>query len=231
MERTSAIACDVRNREEIDHLLGLTLHNFGRVDIWINNAGHGLVDSIREMDMAACREMFDTNLFGAIYGMQVAATAMRQQGGGAIINIASVAGHIPLPYGAAYSGTKFALIAMGKAARIEMRKSGVHVMTVCPGFVATNFGANVVRGSSNRKVGSPIAGITAERVAHAVLRGYLKRKREIVVPWRDRVFIKLYQLCPGLVEFGMIRLMKGGDSLKSTALDATPTGQQSRKQP
>jgi short-subunit dehydrogenase len=205
-ERTLALACDVRNHEEIDRLLSLTLHNFGRLDIWVNNAGHGLADSVVEMDMAACREMFDTNLFGAIYGMQVAIRAMRQQGSGAVINISSVAGHIPLPYSAAYSGTKFAMNAMGKAARLELQGTGVNVITVCPGYVATNFSQNLVRGrNASQHLGSPIRGISDGRVARAVLQAYLKNKREVVVPWRDRIFITLYQLCPALVEYGMMR--------------------------
>jgi short-subunit dehydrogenase len=206
--QTLAVACDVRNREEIERLLSLTLHNFGRVDIWVNNAGHGLHDTVSDMDMAACREMFETNLFGAIHGMQVAIPAMRRQGGGTVINISSVAGHIPLLFGGAYSATKFALNAMGKAARLELKRTGVHVMTVCPGYVATNFGKNVVRGRSHDRMASPLRGIGSDRVARAVLQGYLKRKREVVVPWHDRIFITLYQLWPGLVEYGMTRLVK-----------------------
>ena len=116
--RTVAIACDVRNREEIDRLLSLTLHNFGRVDIWINNAGHGLLDSVASMDMKACREMFDTNLFGAVECMQAVIPVMKRQGEGMIINVSSVAGHIPLPYSAAYCATMIAKNAMGKAARM-----------------------------------------------------------------------------------------------------------------
>ena len=113
-DKTLVLTCDVRNREEIDRLLSLTLHNFGRVDIWVNNAGHGMNDSVEMMDRDAYRRMFDTNLFGAIDGMQAAIPAMKRQGGGVIINISSVAWHIPLPYAAAYSATKFALNAIGK---------------------------------------------------------------------------------------------------------------------
>jgi short-subunit dehydrogenase len=208
LERTLALACDVRNREEIDLLLNLTLHNFGRVDIWINNAGYGLHDAVAEMDVAAARELFETNFFAALGGMQAAIPAMLRQGGGVIINISSVAGHIPLPFGAAYSATKFALNAIGKAARLELKGTGVHVMTVCPGYVATDFKRNMVRGRSRLHIASPVHGIAAERVARAVLRGCLKRKREIVVPWRDRIFIILYQLCPQIVEHAMARMVK-----------------------
>jgi short-subunit dehydrogenase len=208
LDRTLALACDVRNREEIERLLALALHNFGRVDIWVNNAGHGLSDSVAHMDMDACRELFDTNLFGAIDGLQVAAPAMRRQRSGTIVNIASVAGHITLPFASAYSASKFALLAFGNAARMELKGSGVHILNVSPGFVATNFSQNVVRGSTGRRVDSPIRGTTAERVARAVLYGYLKQRREVVVPWFYRIFITLHQLLPGLVEYGMTRMAR-----------------------
>src|ERR1700680_3190210 len=106
--------------------------------------------------------MFDTNFFGAVAGMQAVVPVMRQQGGGTIINISSVAGHIPLPFHAAYSATKFALNAVGKAAGVELKKDGIHVLTVCPGFVRTAFSRNVVRGKELKKVrpGS-VRGITA----------------------------------------------------------------------
>ncbi len=206
-ERTLAMACDVRHREEVDRAIGLTLHHFQRIDIWVNNAGHGLLDSVALMEMAACREMFDTNFFGAVMAMQAVIPVMRQQGEGSIINISSVAGHIPLPFHAAYSATKFALNAIGKAAGVELKKDGIHVLTICPGYVRTGFGENAVRGNELKRVrpGS-VRGITAERVARATLRGYLKRKREVIVPWAMYVPQKLYQLFPGLVEWAMGRM-------------------------
>src|ERR1700728_3906713 len=144
-ERTLAMACDVRHREDIDRAIGLTLHHFQRIDVWVNNAGHGLLDSVAQMDMAAFREMFETNFFGAVAAMQAVVPVMRQQGGGAIINISSVAGHIPIPFHAAYSAAKFALHAIGKAAGVELKNDGIHVLTVCPGYVRTDFGRNATR--------------------------------------------------------------------------------------
>ena len=86
--------------------------------------------------------MFETNFFGAMSAMQAVIPVMRQQGGGTIINISSVAGHIPLPFHASYSATKFALNAIGKAAGVELKKDSIHVLTVCPGYVRTAFGEN-----------------------------------------------------------------------------------------
>jgi short-subunit dehydrogenase len=208
-ERTQAMACDVRHREDVDRAIGLTLHHFQRIDVWVNNAGHGLLDSVAQVDMAACREMFDTNFFGALGAMQAVIPVMRRQGGGTIINISSVAGHIPIPFHAAYSATKFALNAIGKAAGVELKKDKIHVLTVCPGYVRTAFGENTVRGTELKQVrpGS-VRGISAERVAAATLRGYLKRKREVIVPWPMYVPQKIYQLFPWVVEMAMGRLAK-----------------------
>src|SRR5271168_452849 len=206
-ERTLAMACDVRHREDVDRALGLTLHHLQRIDVWVNNAGHGLLDSVAQMDMAACREMFETNLFGAVGAMQAVIPVMRQQGGGTIINISSVAGHIPIPFHAGYSATKFALNAMGKAASVELKKDRIHVLTVCPGYVRTAFSENVVLGNEQKKVRpDSVRGITAERVARATLRGYRKQKREVIVPWTMYVPQKTYQLFPGLVERAMARM-------------------------
>ena len=208
-ERTVALSCDVRNSEEIDRVLALTLHHFKQVDVWVNNAGHGLLDSVAQTDMGACHEMFETNFFGAMSAMQAVIPVMRQQGGGTIINISSVAGHIPLPFHASYSATKVALNAIGKAAGVELKKDGIHVLTVCPGYVRTAFSENAVRGNELKKVrpGS-IRGVSAERVARATLRGYLKQRREVIVPWAMHLPVKLYQLFPAVVEWGMGRMTK-----------------------
>lgn len=207
LDRTVALSCDVRNSEEIDRVVALTLHHFKRIDVWINNAGHGLLDSVAQMDMAACHEMFETNFFGVVSAMQAVIPVMLEQGGGTIINISSVAGHIPVPFNAAYSATKFALNAVGKAAGVELKKGGIRVLTVCPGYVRTAFGENAIRGRELKRVrpGS-VRGITAEKVARATLRGYLKRKREVIVPWTMHLPVKFYQLLPGLVEWAMGRM-------------------------
>jgi short-subunit dehydrogenase len=206
---TLAMTCDVRHREDIDRAIGLTLHHFQRIDVWVNNAGHGLLDSVAQMDMAALREMFETNFFGAVAAMQAVIPVMRQQVGGTIINISSVAGHIPLPFHAGYSATKFALNAIGKAAGVELKTDGIHVLTVCPGYVRTQFGKNVVLGNEQKKVRpDSVRGITAERVARATLQGYRKQKREVIVPWTMYVPVKIYQHFPGLVERAMARMAK-----------------------
>lgn len=206
---TLALSCDVSHREEIDRVVSLTLQHYQRIDVWVNNAGHGLLDSVASVDMAACRETFDTNFFGTVACMQAALAVMKQQGAGTIINISSVAGHIPLPFHAVYSATKFAMNAFGKAARVELKSAGINVLTVCPGYVRTDFSANAIKGREAKTVRpSSVRGISVERVARAVLHGYLKQKREVVVPWTMHPAIKVYQLFPGLVERAMVKMAR-----------------------
>lgn len=208
-ERTFAMACDVRDRKAIDAVVEATQQRFRRIDVWINNAGHGILDGVTKVDLAAARATFETNFFGAVEAMQAVIPVMQPQGGGTIINISSVAGHIPLPFHSLYSATKFAMNAVGEAARVELAGSGINVLTVCPGYVRTDFGANAIRGSELKQVRpARIRGITAERVANAVLRGYVHGKREVVVPWTLHGAIKMYQLFPGLVEWAMVRLAR-----------------------
>jgi short-subunit dehydrogenase len=206
-DRTLAMACDVRNREEIDRALALTLHNFNRVDVWVNNAGVGIRDTVADMETSALRELFETNFFGTIACIQAVVPAMREKGGGSIINISSVAGHIPVPFMALYSASKFAVNALGKGARLELKRDNINLLTVCPGYVSTDFGAHVVADRKGNVRPQSVRGITAERVAQAAYRGYCKGKREVVVPWTMIPVIKLYQLFPGLVEWGMGKAM------------------------
>ncbi len=213
--RTLALACDVRNREDIGRALALTLHQFDRVDVWVNNAGVGIRDSVADMEPSACRELFETNFFGTIACMQAVVPAMREEGGGAIINISSAAGHIPVPFMSLYCASKSAVNALGKGARLELKRDNIHVLTVCPGYVSTGFGKHLVANRQGAVRPQSVRGITAERVAQAAYRGYRKGKREVVVPWSVIPAIKLYQLFPGLVEWGMRRAMRNAKVKKS----------------
>ena len=218
LDRSVAVACDVTKRSDIANLLAQTLSRFQRVDVWVNNAGYGLMDSVESMDMSQCRRMFDTNLFGAIEAMQLVTPVMRKQGSGTIINIASTAGHIAVPFMAAYCATKHAMRAIGNAARVELRGTGVNVLTVCPGYISTDFSVNAVKGKDRLRLGAAAKrGITADRVARAVLRGYLGGKRELSVPWRDYIVIKLYENLPGLVNLAMARMLAPADKVIAEA--------------
>jgi short-subunit dehydrogenase len=212
MDRTLAVACDVTVRTQIEALLASTIERFGRVDVWVNNAGFGLIDSVERMDMAACRRMFDTNLFGAIECMQVVAPVLKRQRSGAIVNVSSVAGIVTVPYMGAYGATKHALNCIGRAARLELAPYGVHVNTVCPGYVQTDFNANAVHGAENlRFAGSRNMGITADHVAEAAWNAYRSNRLQVVVPWSNNLLVGLYRFAPGVFNWGLLKMLRRMD--------------------
>ena len=207
-DRTAAIACDVQDRRQIEDLVRACRDRFGRIDVWINNAGYGMRDSVAAMSMEECRRLFDTNFFGTIECMQAVIPVLQAQRSGTIINISSVVGHLPVPYMGAYCASKHALNAISEAARLELESSGIRVISVCPGRIKTNFGVNTVRGSQDKRLGDSQQGISAERCARAILKGYLRRTREVFVPWHAFWMSHLYELFPQVVEFGMRKMLK-----------------------
>ncbi len=208
-ERTLAVACDVCDPAQITALLRASLDAFGRVDIWVNNAGFGLLDSIERMQRDDYRRMFETNLFAVIEAMQQVIPVMKRQASGCIINISSVAGYIAVPYMGAYAATKAALNRISRAARLELAGSGVSVINICPGYVQTSFGEHAVRGTDRMRVSERVRhGITAERVAEAVLRAYDRNLAESIVPGGYRLLIALAILAPFIIDFGLKQMMR-----------------------
>jgi short-subunit dehydrogenase len=200
-ENTLCLSCDVNKREQVDGVMQSAVRQFGRLDILVNNAGFGLNDSVERMQIADLRRMFDTNFFGTMECMQSAIPIMRQQGGGDIVNVSSVSGHISMPYMGGYAASKHAMQAIGLAARQELQRHNINVVTICPGYIATNFGKNMVQGAGSQRVGDSVRrAVGPDVVARDTLKAVLKRKRQAVTPWFYWIFIKLYQNMPGLVE-------------------------------
>jgi uncharacterized protein len=203
------LACDVSKRDQVEALMRAALEKFGRVDILVNNAGFGLNDSIEKMDTSELRRMFDTNLFGALDCMQAVIPILRRQGGGDIVNISSVSGHITTPYMGGYAASKHALQAIGMAARMELQRHNINVVSICPGYIKTDFAQNMVKGSQPQRIGgSSRRGATAELVARDTLKALLKRKRQAVTPWVYWLAIKLYENAPQFVENRIRKAMK-----------------------
>ena len=129
---------DVRQEESIKTAVQQILNETGRIDIVINNAGVGITGAVEELPAEALHNVFATNLYGAISVIQQVLPSMRAQGKGLIINIASIAGYMGLPFRGAYSASKGALLLMSEALRMELKPFGIEVTTVSPGDYATD---------------------------------------------------------------------------------------------
>ena len=115
------------------------MHEKGRVDVLVNNAGYGLMCPIEDASMQAIHAQFDVNVFACVKLMQLVTPVMREQNFGLIINMSSVVGHVSMPLIGFYAASKHALEAISDSARNELYKFGIHVVLVEPGAIQTEF--------------------------------------------------------------------------------------------
>jgi NADP-dependent 3-hydroxy acid dehydrogenase YdfG len=133
---------DVRRRDDQSALVKLACERYGKLDVFVNNAGVMPISPLDDLRVEDWEEMIDVNIKGVLYGIAAALPVFRAQGFGQFVNIASVAGHKTTPTMAVYSGTKFAVRAVSEGLRQE---AGDHlrVTIVSPGMVRTNFAEGV----------------------------------------------------------------------------------------
>lgn len=129
---------DVSRADEVEALAQVALEAFGRIDVWINNAGMDAFGTFADMPLETIERCLQINLFGTIHGMKAVLPHFIERGSGTIINNASLVGIVPTPFHAAYVASKFAIRGLSHSVRQElMAHPGVHVCTICPSSIDT----------------------------------------------------------------------------------------------
>jgi short-subunit dehydrogenase len=172
--RTHIVTADVTRRADVERIRDEAIRAFGHVDVWINNAGKGILRPVLELTDDDVDEMIDVNVKSALYGMQAIAPHFMERGSGHIVNISSFLGRVPVaPPRSAYSAAKAALNTLTANLRVDLQRThpGIHVSVVMPGLVSTDF-ARHARGSTGAMpagpIGSPMQPQTPEEVATIV---------------------------------------------------------------
>jgi len=144
---TNAIAliADVTDRPSIDAAVAHVEARHGRIDVLVNNAGFGMVGAIEETSLAQIREVFETNVFGAIGVIQAVLPGMRARRAGHVITITSVSGWAPWAGTAVYGASKFAMECIGRTLAQELAPLGIKVSNVAPGGLRTDFAGPSLR--------------------------------------------------------------------------------------
>jgi len=134
---------DVTSDESVEAAVGEVLRIDGRIDLLVNNAGFGVAPAgAEESSIDQARSIFETNFFGLIRMTRAVVPHMRRQGSGRIINIGSVLGFLPMPYGALYAATKHAVEGYSESLDHELRTRGIRVSVIEPAYTKTPFDAN-----------------------------------------------------------------------------------------
>ncbi|MGA8050485.1 MAG: oxidoreductase [Burkholderiales bacterium] len=137
------LALDVTRDESVQAAVDELMRLEGRIDLLVNNAGFGVAPAgAEESSIEQSRAIFDTNVFGIIRMTRAVVPHMRRQGSGRIINIGSVLGFLPMPYGALYAATKHAVEGYSESLDHELRTRGIRVSVIEPAYTKTQFDAN-----------------------------------------------------------------------------------------
>ena len=182
-------ALDVRDTERLNEAAAALLRDWGCPQVVIANAGisHG-VDLSQEPDLDVAADIMDTNWTAALATLAPFIAPMRTRGSGALVGIASVAGVRGLPCHAAYSASKAALIRSLESLRVELRPSGVRVVTISPGYVATPM-------TAGNRFRMPFL-ITPERFARGALRAIDAGRAYTTIPWQMGLLSAFLHIVP-----------------------------------
>jgi NAD(P)-dependent dehydrogenase (short-subunit alcohol dehydrogenase family) len=193
-----ALGADVTRASEVREAVDRTLETFGAIDILVNSAGVLIPDSVELMEPADLELMIGVNLYGTVHALQAVLPSMRARSKGNIVNIASLAGRRGLPPLGGYCATKFAVVGLTEALRVELYGSGITASLIMPGVIDTPM---VRKGNSKKAaLSDSIIAMPPQWVTWAVIAAVVLGLAEVDVPPGAAVAEKFAALFPGLTD-------------------------------
>jgi len=206
--RATVEVLDVRDAEAVERAAAITLERSGRVDYVFNNAGVGVMGEAHLLEKRDWDLVLDVNLHGVVHVIRAFYPRLLTQGFGHLVNTASLAGLMGVPFLSVYSATKHAVVALSKAMRIEAAPRGVRVTALCPGAIKTPIltgsahGRSVYPMSDERKLSwwarfkPGDVDVFAKQAADQLARNV----GVVVLPRHNLLPLRLFRMIPGLEE-------------------------------
>jgi dehydrogenase/reductase SDR family member 7B len=201
----SDVSLEEDNRKMVDEALRI----YGSIDVLINNAGISMRSLFEKVDLAVIRKLMDVNFHGVVYATKYCLPQIIKTKGH-IVGISSIAGYRGLPGRSAYSASKFALNGFLEVLRTELIHTGVHVLTACPGFTATNIRKNSLVSDGSNQGESPRdegAMMTAEECARHIYNATVKRKKILVLTGQGKLTVFLNKWFPSWMDKVVYKVM------------------------
>ena len=197
-----AVQCDVTVEEDCEHVIKQALVTFGKIDVLVNNAGISMRALFKDTDLKVLRSVMDVNFWGTVYCTKYALPEIVKTEG-SIVGVSSIAGYKGLPGRSGYSASKFAMNGFLDVLRLENLKTGVHVLTACPGFTASNI-RNTALDKNGAEQGESTLDeqkmMTSDEVATIIADGVENRKRTIIMTGQGKRLVFLSKFLPGLLD-------------------------------
>ncbi len=212
-----AVTGDVSNENHCVRLINETLNRYGRIDVLINNAGITMRANFKEVNLDVIRQLMEVNFFGTVYCTKYALKQLIKYNG-TVVGLSSIAGFQGLPGRTGYSASKFALQGFLDALRLENYKSGLHVLTVCPGYTESNIRNTALVADGSMQGESPSDEkkmMTSDYVADQMYKAVKARKKKLILSTDGVLTYYLSKFFPGLVDRLVIKTVEAEDrSLK-----------------
>ncbi|MCP2031144.1 short-subunit dehydrogenase [Okibacterium sp. HSC-33S16] len=201
--RVVATAVDISDPNAISTLATTAVERFGRIDVWINNAGVAALGMFWDIPIEDHKRLIDVNLTGLVYGAHVALRHFRSQGAGILINVASIDSKVPLTNQASYAASKAAVLSLGRSLNEELRLSGEHrrirVSTIMPWAVDTPCWTHAAN-YTGHAVGIDAMSDPAD-VVNAIVSACVNPKAEVSVGAKPRAAGMVHHLFPSLARY------------------------------
>jgi short-subunit dehydrogenase len=197
-----AVQCDVAIETDCEHLIKQALTTFGKIDVLINNAGISMRALFKDADVQVLKTLMDVNFWGMVYCTKYAMPELLKTQG-SIVGVSSIAGYKGLPGRTGYSASKFAMNGFLDALRVENLKTGVHVLTACPGFTASNIRNTALDKEGYQQGESTLHEekmMTAEEVAKIITDGVENRSRTLIMTGQGKLTVLLSKFIPGILD-------------------------------
>ncbi len=192
---------DVTDCEAWEQVFAEAVAAFGHIDVTMNIAGLLLSSWVHESPLKEINGQIDVNVKGVIFGTRISARHMLQRGKGHIINIASIAGLVPVPGMSIYVASKFAVRGYSLSAALEMRPKGVYVTAICPATVQTPMLDHEVSNPAAEMFFSGLRILTVQDIERAVFKALRRKPYEVHLPWLKLKMVQIMGLAPWIGPF------------------------------
>lgn len=202
-----AVECDVTRDGDPEKAVARAVAEWRRLDVVVANAGFGVSGVFEDLTIDDYRRQLDTNVFGLMRTVKAALSEVRKSRG-RIALVGSVAGYVATAGTSAYAMSKFAVRALAQSLRYELRRDGVFVTHIAPGFVESEFRLKDACGHlrPDAKENVPAWLIVSNRVAaRAIVRAVMRRRREAVITGHGKLLVFLARHFPRLIDFMLLR--------------------------
>lgn len=226
IEGIEFIKTDITSSQSIKSSVAQVIKKEARIDLLVNNAGMGISGSIENTPTEKAKYIFDVNLFGAFELAKAVVPYMREQGGGRIINVSSLAAVFYLPFQGFYSSTKAAMNFLFNSLQLEVKPFNIHITNIMPGDIKTGFTANRQKNQADaevyaQRIDKSVAimekdeqnGMSPSEVAKCIfkLAKAKKPKLSVVVGFKYKVLAFVAKLLPSGVVNNLIYKIYGGN--------------------